>query len=133
MHPGGPFWQNKDLGAWAIPKGGIGENEDEAEAAKREFEEETGVKVKGELIPLKPIRQKSGKRVIAWAVEMAIEPSKIISNHFEMEWPPKSGKIQQFPEMDRAEWFSVAVAKEKIIPAQFGLVEELERILKTDH
>jgi len=129
MHPGGPFFAKKDLGAWSIPKGEIGDNEKEAEAAKREFEEETGMQVQGNLISLKPIKQKSGKTVIAWAIEQDIEVSKIKSNLFEMEWPPKSGKYQQFPEMDRAEWFSVSDAKEKIISGQNGLIEELEEIL----
>ena len=131
MHPGGPFWKNKDLGAWSIPKGEIADNEDEKEAAKREFEEETGMKINADLIPLKPIRQKNGKTVMAWAVNQDIDPSKIVSNLFEIEWPPKSGKHQQFPEMDRAEWFSVSDAREKIIAGQAALIDELEEILRT--
>ena len=131
MHPGGPFWKNKDLGAWSIPKGEITDNEDEKEAAKREFEEETGVKVDADLVPLKPICQKNGKTVMAWAVRQDIDPSKIVSNLFEIEWPPKSGKHQQFPEMDRAEWFSVSDAREKIIAGQATLIDELEEILRT--
>ncbi len=131
MHPGGPFWKNKDLGAWSIPKGEITDNEDEKEAAKREFEEETGMKVDADLVPLKPIRQKNGKTVMAWAVRQDIDPSKIVSNLFEIEWPPKSGKHQQFPEMDRAEWFSVSDAREKIIAGQAALIDELEEILRT--
>ena len=131
MHPGGPYWAKKDLGAWSIPKGEIGENEDEEEAARREFEEETGIQLNGELIPLKPIKQKTGKTVIAWAVEQDIDVSNIKSNQFEMEWPPHSRKYQQFPEMDRAEWFSVSDAKEKIIPGQAALIAELEEILKS--
>ena len=131
MHPGGPFWKKKDLGAWSIPKGEITDNEDEKEAAKREFEEETGMKINADLIPLKPIRQKNGKTVMAWAVNQDIDPSKIVSNLFEIEWPPKSGKHQQFPEMDRAEWFSVSDAREKIIAGQAALIDELEEILKT--
>ena len=129
MHPGGPYWAKKDLGAWSIPKGEIEENEDQSEAARREFKEETGIQLNGELIPLKPIKQKSGKTVIAWAVELDIDVSNIKSNQFEMELPPRSGKYQQFPEMDRAEWFSVSDAKEKIIPGQAALIEELEEIL----
>jgi predicted NUDIX family NTP pyrophosphohydrolase len=125
MHPGGPFWKNKDAGAWSIPKGEIDETESELDAAKREFEEETGTKVQGALIPLRPIRQKNGKLVIAWALEQDIDAAGITCNLFEMEWPPKSGKYQQFPEMDRAEWFSVTTAKEKIIPAQTALIDEL--------
>ena len=131
MHPGGPFWKNKDLGAWSIPKGEIADNEDEKEAAKREFEEETGMKVDADLVPLKPIRQKNGKTVMAWAINQDIDPSKIVSNLFEIEWPPKSGKHQQFPEMDRAEWFSVSDAREKIIAGQAALIDELEEILRT--
>ena len=131
MHPGGPYWAKKDLGAWSIPKGEIEENEDESEAAGREFEEETGIQLNGELIPLKPIKQKTGKNVAAWAVEQDIDASNIKSNHFEMEWPPRSGKYQQFPEMDRAGWFSVFDAKEKIIPGQAALIAELEEILKS--
>jgi len=129
MHPGGPYWKNKDLGAWSIPKGEIADNEDEEEAAKREFEEETGMKINTNLIPLKPIRQKNGKTVVAWAVNQDIDPSGIVSNLFEIEWPPKSGKHQQFPEMDRAEWFPVSVAKEKVVAGQAALIEELEEIL----
>ena len=131
MHPGGPFWKKKDLGAWSIPKGEITDNEDEKEAAKREFEEETGMKINADLIPLKPIRQKNGKTVMAWAINQDIDPSKIVSNLFEIEWPPKSGKHQQFPEMDRAEWFSVSDAREKIIAGQAALIDELEEILRT--
>ena len=129
MHPGGPYWKNKDLGAWSIPKGEIADNEDEEEAAKREFEEETGMKISTNLVPLKPIRQKNGKTVVAWAVNQDIDPSKIVSNLFEVEWPPKSGRHQQFPEMDRAEWFPVSVAKEKVLAGQAVLIEELEEIL----
>src|SRR4029077_4021544 len=131
MHPGGPFWKNKDLGAWSIPKGEIAENEDEEEAAKREFEEETGMKIHADLVPLKPIRQKNGKTVMAWAIRQDIDPSKIVSNLFEIEWRPQSGKHQQFPEMDRAEWFSVSDAREKIIAGQAALIDELEEILRT--
>ena len=131
MHPGGPFWKNKDMGAWSIPKGEIADNEDEKEAAKREFEEETGMKVDADLVPLKPIRQKNGKTVMAWAIRQDIDPSKIVSNFFEIEWPPKSGKHQQFPEMDRAEWFSVSDARKKIIAGQAALIDELEEILRT--
>jgi predicted NUDIX family NTP pyrophosphohydrolase len=129
MHPGGPFWKNKDAGAWSIPKGEIDETESEIDAAKREFEEETGAKVNEGLIPLQPIRQKNGKLVIAWAIEQDIDAAGISCNLFEMEWPPRSGKFQQFPEMDRADWFSVTTAKEKIIPAQAALIDQLEEIL----
>jgi predicted NUDIX family NTP pyrophosphohydrolase len=133
MHPGGPFWKNKDAGAWSIPKGEIDETESEIDAAKREFEEETGIKVKGEMFALQPIRQKNGKLVTAWALDQDIDAAGITCNLFEMEWPPKSGKYQQFPEMDRAEWFSVTTAKEKIIPAQAALIDQLEEILNQSH
>ena len=126
VHPGGPFWANKDGGAWTIPKGEFDEDEDPLDAAKREFKEETGTKISGEFIELNPIRQKSGKIVLAWAVEGDIEPTKIISNEFEMEWPPRSGKMKRFPEIDKASWFNLTEAKQKIIPAQSSLIEELE-------
>ena len=126
VHPGGPFWANKDGGAWTIPKGEFDEDEDPLDAAKREFKEETGTKISGEFIELNPIRQKSGKIVLAWAVEGDIEPTKIISNEFEMEWPPRSGKMKRFPEIDKASWFNLTEAKQKIIPAQSFLIEELE-------
>jgi predicted NUDIX family NTP pyrophosphohydrolase len=129
MHPGGPFWEQKDLGAWSIPKGEPGDNESEETAARREFEEETGFKITGGLIPLKPIRQKSGKRVQAWALEQDMDASAIKSNHFEMEWPPRSGRLQQFPEMDRAAWFSVEEARKKMFEGQAALIDELLEIL----
>ena len=125
VHPGGPFWANKDGGAWTIPKGEFDEDEDPLDAAKREFKEETGTKISGEFIELNPIRQKSGKIVLAWAVEGDIEPTKIISNEFEMEWPPKSGKMISFPEVDRAGWFEIEEALRLIIPAQASLLENL--------
>jgi predicted NUDIX family NTP pyrophosphohydrolase len=128
-HPGGPFWKNKDAGAWSIIKGEYNEDEEPLSAAKREFEEETGLKLTGKFIPLKPIRQKSGKEVLAWAVETAIDPSQIKSNTFEIEWPPKSGRKQSFPEIDRAEWFTIEEAREKINPAQMALFEELQKLL----
>src|SRR5580765_3363007 len=133
MHPGGPFWKKKDSGAWSIPKGEVADNESDEAAARREFEEETGFAITGQLIPLQPIKQKNGKIVTAWALEQDLDADKIKSNLFEMEWPPKSGKYQQFPEMDRAEWFSVITAKEKIIPAQTALIDELEEKLDQPH
>jgi predicted NUDIX family NTP pyrophosphohydrolase len=130
VHPGGPFWTKKDLGAWSIPKGEIDADESPLEAALREFEEETGVPVSGHYIPLTPVRLKSGKVIRAWAVEGDIDPSKIRSNTFTMEWPPHSGKKQDFPEIDRASWFNIEDAKRKINQGQAGLLEELEDILK---
>src|SRR4051812_30442175 len=107
VHPGGPFFAKKDLGAWSIPKGEFLEGEDPQEVAKRELEEETGYKVTTSLTPLTEIKQKGGKKVFAWAAEGDLDPTGIKSNTFSMEWPPKSGKVQEFPEVDKAEWFSV--------------------------
>ncbi|WP_295713014.1 NUDIX domain-containing protein [Mucilaginibacter sp.] len=130
VHPGGPFWKNKDDGAWSIPKGEYEDEEDPLDAAKREFYEETGRYIDGRFIKLNPIKQKSGKIVQAWAIEGDIDHHNIKSNFFEMEWPPKSGKIQQFPEVDRGEWFSIEQALIKINPGQVGLLEELEEQVK---
>jgi len=125
VHPGGPFFKNKDLGAWSIPKGEFLDDEEALIAAKREFEEETGQAIEGNFIELKPVRLKSGKTVYAWAVEGDINHETITSNLFEMEWPPKSGKKQSFPEIDRAGWFEVEEAKLKINAAQAAFIEEL--------
>ena len=125
VHPGGPFYKNKDAGAWSIPKGEPGKDEDLLQAAKREFEEETGFNVSGKFIELTPIKQKSGKQVHVWALEKDVDAEKIKSNLFEIEWPPKSGKKQQFPEIDKAAWFSIKEAKEKINPAQVLLIDQL--------
>ena len=125
VHPGGPFFKNKDLGAWSIPKGEFLDDEEPLIAAKREFEEETGQAVDGHFIFLNPVKLKSGKKVYAWAVEGDINHETIISNLFEMEWPPKSGKKQSFPEIDRAGWFEVDEAKLKINAAQGAFIEEL--------
>ncbi len=125
-HPGGPFWAKKDLGAWTIPKGEIGEGEEPLAAAKREFGEEIGLPLEGNFVALAPIRQRSGKIVLAWAVEGDCDAAKIRSIPFSMEWPPKSGKLAEFPEVDRAGWFSIAEAKEKILAAQVPLLQELQ-------
>jgi predicted NUDIX family NTP pyrophosphohydrolase len=127
VHPGGPFWKNKDAGAWTIPKGQLGDNEEPLAAAIREFEEELGFKPTGPFIELMPIKQKGGKIVRAWAVEGDCDPTQIKSNTFTMEWPPKSGKQADFPEIDRAEFFKLGEAKEKINPAQIPLLEEICR------
>jgi len=124
VHPGGPFFKNKDAGAWSIPKGEFLEDEDPLAAAKREFQEETGQVIDGNFIPLKPVTLKSGKIVHAWAVEGDIDHETIFSNPFEMEWPPKSGEKQSFPEIDRAAWFDVDEAKAKINAGQLGLIED---------
>ena len=132
VHPGGPFWAKKDDGVWTIPKGEFDDDEDPLSAAKREFEEETGIKISGEFTPLKPIKQKSGKLVYAWAVEGDVDATKIKSNEFEIEWPPKSGKMKTFPEIDKAAWFDMHEANKKIIDAQLPLIRELEAKLKSD-
>jgi predicted NUDIX family NTP pyrophosphohydrolase len=130
VHPGGPFFKNKDTGAWSIPKGEFSDNEDPLLAARREFEEETGKPLIGDqFIKLSPIRQKSGKTVHAWAFEGDIDADNIVSNMFEIEWPPKSGKQAGFAEIDRGGWFGVEEAKIKINPAQIALIEELISII----
>ena len=128
-HPGGPFFAKKDEGAWSIPKGEPDADEDLFITAQREFEEETGVKPTGPFLPLKPIQQKGGKIVHAWAFEGDCDPTTCISNTFTMEWPPRSGKQQEFPEIDRAEFFDLAAARKKITARQDGLIEELEAML----
>jgi len=130
VHPGGPFWARKDEGAWSVPKGEYPDGEDPLQAAKREFQEETGFEAEGEMIELKAVKQPGGKIVQAWAVEGDCDARAIKSNPFSIEWPPKSGKTREFPEIDRAEWFDVDVAKRKILKGQLGLIEELQDILK---
>ena len=130
VHPGGPFWAKKDAGSWSIPKGEYTPGEDPIEVAKREFEEETGFKAEGEFISLTPRKQPSGKIISAWAFEGDCNPSAIKSNTFLMEWPPRSGREQEFPEVDRGGWFSISDAKEKIIKGQIDFLDELSQILK---
>lgn len=132
VHPGGPFWKNKDIGAWSIPKGEFDKGEDPLEAAKREFHEETGFAVNGSFIALGPVRQAGGKLVYAWATEGDCKAESIKSNSFTMEWPPRSGRRKEFPEVDRAGWFSVGLAREKILKGQLMLLDELQRKLKGD-
>lgn len=127
-HPGGPFWKNKDEGAWTIPKGEISEGEDRLAAAIRETKEELGVKLSGDFIALTPVKQKSGKVIFAWALEQDIDPGMIASNSFEIEWPPKSGLMKSFPEIDRAEWFEMEEALQKINPGQSPLLIELSKM-----
>jgi predicted NUDIX family NTP pyrophosphohydrolase len=125
VHPGGPFWTNKDLGAWSFPKGEYSETEDPLSVARREFLEETGSPVDGEFKALAPVKQRGGKVVSLWAVEGDIDPETIRSNSFEMEWPPRSGKRQQFPEVDRAAWFSTDEARTKLNAGQVPALDEL--------
>jgi predicted NUDIX family NTP pyrophosphohydrolase len=125
VHPGGPFFKNKDLGSWSVPKGEFLDGEDPLIAAKREFLEETGRPIDGSFMPLNPVTLKSGKVVYTWAVEGDIDHETILSNLFEIEWPPKSGKKQSFPEIDRAGWFDIETAKLKINIGQAGILENL--------
>jgi predicted NUDIX family NTP pyrophosphohydrolase len=130
VHPGGPFWQKKDAGSWSIPKGEYMAGEDPLEVAKREFQEETSFRASGRFIPLTPRKQPSGKIISAWAFEGDCDASAITSNTFLMEWPPRSGRQQEFPEVDRAGWFSISAAREKIIKGQSGFLDELTHILR---
>lgn len=129
VHPGGPFWKNKDLGVWTIPKGEPSAGEELITAAKREFREELGIEPQGKLLELAPIKQKGGKIVHAWAFEGDCDPSQIRSNVFQMEWPPRSGRQVSFPEVDKAEWFGMAEASTRINPAQIPLLEQIQRLL----
>lgn len=124
-HPGGPLWKSKDNESWSIPKGEFTDDEKPFEAAIREFEEETGIELSGNFIELQPVKLKSGKMVHAWALEGDADADSITSNTFEMQWPPRSGKFQSFPEIDKAAWFSVDDALAKINPAQRALIIEL--------
>ena len=128
-HPGGPFWRRKDLGAWSIPKGELLAGEDPEAAALREFAEELGAAPAGPLVPLGTIVQRGGKRVHAFAAEGDFDVATMRSNTFAMEWPPRSGRMQSFPEVDRAEWFAPEVARQKLLPAQAELIDRLERTL----
>jgi predicted NUDIX family NTP pyrophosphohydrolase len=126
VHPGGPFWAHKDTGAWSIPKGEFEADEQPLAAAKREFTEETGYEVNGEFVELTPVKQSSVKTVYAWAVQGNVDASAIRSNTFSLQWPPKSGRYEEFPEVDRAQWFDMPTAKQKIVAGQVGLLEQLE-------
>ncbi|HEY0142084.1 MAG TPA: NUDIX domain-containing protein [Thermoanaerobaculia bacterium] len=125
VHPGGPFWAKKDLGAWSIPKGEFTDEEDPLTAARREFTEETGFPIDGHFRPLQPLKQSSGKIIYAWAVEGDCDAEAVKSNLFTMEWPPKSGRMQQFPEVDRAAWFRLSEARERIVKGQLGFLDQL--------
>ena len=134
VHPGGPYWRHKDTSSWSIPKGEVDEGDDLLATAQREFEEETGSRPDGEFVPLKPLKQPSGKSVHAWALRGDIDASSIKSNSFTIEWPPRSGQRQEFPEVDRGEWFAISTARDKILPGQRGFLEQLLRwIDKPEH
>jgi len=125
-HPGGPFYKNKDIGVWTIPKGEFDSDEEPLAAAKREFQEETGQKLNGKFVPLTPVKYKDGKKIVyAWAVEGDIDEGSIKSNSFPLEWPPKSGRYIDVPEVDRGEWFSYEVAQQKILPSLAPLLTDL--------
>lgn len=130
VHPGGPFWAKKDIGAWSVPKGEFGEEENPLDAAKREFEEEMGEQISGDFIEMTPIKQNSGKTVYAFAIERDFDVNKIKSNTFKIEWPPKSGKQQEFPEIDKGEWFDYSTSKQKINEYQAAIIDELAIKLK---
>jgi predicted NUDIX family NTP pyrophosphohydrolase len=133
VHPGGPFWARKDDGAWSIPKGEFADDEDPLSAAKREFEEETGWKPSGDgasaVVELEPVRQPGGKIVYAWALNGDHDCSTLRSNLFSMEWPPRSGRQQEFPEVDKADWFAIDVAMRKILKGQAPLLDQLRRLM----
>lgn len=130
VHPGGPFWARKDAHAWSIAKGEAEPGEDLPEAARREFTEETGLACDGPALPLAPERQAGGKVVHAWAVETELDATAIRSNSFSLEWPPRSGRTQQFPEVDRAAWFDLSTARSKIHKGQIALLDQLEERLR---
>ncbi|CAN5222337.1 NUDIX domain-containing protein [soil metagenome] len=129
VHPGGPFWKNKDAGAWSIPKGEFLDDEDPLKAGIREFEEETGININGNFIALEPLKQKSGKIIYAWVLEKDIDETAIESNSFKMEWPPKSGKMIDVPEIDKGKWFNVDDAKSYILPGQANFIDQLIKLL----
>lgn len=128
-HPGGPFWRHRDAGAWTIPKGECDEGESDEACARREFREELGAEIPGALQPLGEITQKGGKRVIAFAAAGEFDVDALVSNTFELEWPPRSGRMQSFPEVDRAEWMPVARARAMLLPAQVELIDRLIELL----
>lgn len=129
VHPGGPFWIKKDLGAWTIPKGEYQPAEEPLAAAQREFQEETGFPVSGKFLPLGEITQSSGKIVTAWGIEGDCDPALLVSNTCQIEWPPRTGRTMEVPEVDRGAWFPMPQARQKIFPAQRPLLERLEKLL----
>jgi predicted NUDIX family NTP pyrophosphohydrolase len=131
IHPGGPFWARKDDGAWSIPKGEFTAEEPALDAARREFQEETGFPVSGSFLPLEPIRQAGGKTVHAWVIEGDCDAAAVKSNTFDMEWPPRSGQVKSFPEVDRAGWFTLEQAETKMLKSQRPLLDQFRRLIKT--
>jgi predicted NUDIX family NTP pyrophosphohydrolase len=131
VHPGGPFWRNKDLSAWSIPKGEFATGENPLDVAIRELREETGITVHGDFVPLSPIKQRGGKTVHAWLVAGDFDADNLKSNTFSMEWPPRSGKMQEFPEVDRGEWFTLDAARQKILEAQQPLLDEAQSLIES--
>lgn len=129
VHPGGPYWAGKDEGAWSIPKGEFGADERPLAAARREFEEETGCAVSGAFLPLQPLRLRSGKWVHAWALRADLDATRIRSNTFSLPWPPRSGQVREFPEVDRAGWFTLDEAWHKLHPGQRALLDQLRVLL----
>lgn len=129
VHPGGPFWARKDRGAWSLAKGEFEPPEDALSAARREFAEETGFEVGGPLVPLTPRRQRGGKTVHAWAIEAAFDPAAVRSGSFQLEWPPRSGRMREFPEIDRAAWFALDEARVRLLSGQVGFLDELAALL----
>jgi predicted NUDIX family NTP pyrophosphohydrolase len=129
VHPGGPFWAKRDAGAWTIPKGEIGVDEDPLAAARRETAEETGFTPEGDFVELPPVRQKAGKLVNAWAIEAECDPRELRSNFFSMEWPPRSGRLAEFPEVDRGAWFGLDEARTRLLEAQHPLLDALRALV----
>ncbi|MEI6950165.1 NUDIX domain-containing protein [Paraflavisolibacter sp. H34] len=133
VHPGGPLWAHKDTGAWSVPKGEFTDEEDPLAAARRELQEETGFQVSGPFLPLTPIVQKAGKKVVAWALEQDVDAADFrCSSYFPLQWPPGSGQWKSFPETDKGAWFGLAEAREKINPKQAALLEELQQLAGTE-
>lgn len=129
VHPGGPYWAKKDEGAWSVPKGEFEAGEEPLQAARREFQEETGFEITGRFMELAPLKQPSGKVVYVWAVDGNLDAAAVKSNLFSMEWPPGSGRQQEFPEVDRGGWFTIDEAREKLLPGQRGFLDQLQKKL----